>query len=69
MDGGTGELIGSTDETSVTITVTGEDKDGVVNQLGERSSEFYSFSGLLTLALNPKDLIFRHLKIQLSLLL
>ena len=55
MDGGTGELIGSTDETSVTITVTGEDKDGVVNQLGERSSEFYSFSGLLTLALNPKD--------------
>ncbi len=55
IDTSTGELIGATDGSSVAVSITGQHKDGVVGQLGESKSEHLSFSGLLTLALNPKD--------------
>ena len=55
VDSSSGELIGTHDQSSVTITIKGSHKDGIVNQLGEHLEGYSSFSGLLTLALNPKD--------------
>ncbi|NOY95468.1 MAG: hypothetical protein GXO81_03655 [Chlorobi bacterium] len=54
IDTGTGGLLGVSDGSSVNVTIGGEDQEGVVSQLGEHSTQYASFSGLLALALNPK---------------
>ncbi|MDP3462239.1 MAG: hypothetical protein Q8S18_05550 [Bacteroidales bacterium] len=56
-DAKTGQLIGFDDDKSVTITITGSDKNGVLDATGLQpaNNQYLSQKGILGLALNPNS--------------
>lgn len=55
FDAATGEMIGQNDDRTVTITITGTDKDGVVDATGLQpaNQQYSAQKGILGLGLNP----------------
>lgn len=56
VDSATGELIGASDNQNVKLTVSGVSSDAIVDQMGNHDESYLSVFGLLSLALNPKDI-------------